>query len=122
MESHVLHTVWCNIAGEAEGEIWNWSFLGVKGLNLDFANNIKKQKPFPGLQLSSSIVTKLNPLKRNPTTKIYLTLIFKLSTSLYSRQSTLAGKNIWSDLNNLKISFVQKSTQIISSQKNSYNC
>ena len=28
----VLHTVWCNISGEAAGEIWNWSLLGVKGI------------------------------------------------------------------------------------------
>ena len=34
MESQVLHTVWCNIAGEATGEIWNWSFLGVRGLKI----------------------------------------------------------------------------------------
>ena len=33
MKSQVLHTVSCNIAGEAAGEIWNWSLLGVKGLN-----------------------------------------------------------------------------------------
>ena len=32
MKSHVLHTVWCNISGEAAGEIGDWSFLGVKGL------------------------------------------------------------------------------------------
>ena len=25
MESQVLHTVWCNISGEAAGEIWHWS-------------------------------------------------------------------------------------------------
>ena len=30
MKSQVLHTVWCNISGEAAGEIWNWSLLGVK--------------------------------------------------------------------------------------------
>ena len=24
MKSQVLHTVWCNIAGESEGEIWTW--------------------------------------------------------------------------------------------------
>ena len=30
MKSQVLHTVWCNISGEATGEIWNWSLLGVK--------------------------------------------------------------------------------------------
>ena len=29
MKSQVLHTVWCNISGEAAGEIWNWSLLGV---------------------------------------------------------------------------------------------
>ena len=32
MKSQVLHTVWCYISGEAAGEIWNWSLLGVKGL------------------------------------------------------------------------------------------
>ena len=32
MKSQVLHTVWCNISGEAAGEFWHWSLLGVKGL------------------------------------------------------------------------------------------
>ena len=32
MKSQVLHTVWWNISGEATGEVWNWSLLGVKGL------------------------------------------------------------------------------------------
>ena len=33
MKSQVLHTVWCNISGEAAGEIWyDWSLSGVKGL------------------------------------------------------------------------------------------
>ena len=32
MKGQVLHTVWCNISGEAAGEIWYWSLLGVKGL------------------------------------------------------------------------------------------
>ena len=33
MKSPVLHTVrCCNAVGEAAGEIWNWSLLGVKGL------------------------------------------------------------------------------------------
>ena len=32
MKSHVLHTVWCNMTGEATGEIWTWSLSGVKGL------------------------------------------------------------------------------------------
>ena len=32
MKTQVLHTVWCNISGEAAGEIWNWSLSGVKGL------------------------------------------------------------------------------------------
>ena len=31
-KSKVLFTVWRNIYGEAAGEIWNWSLLGVKGL------------------------------------------------------------------------------------------
>ena len=34
MKSQVLHTVWCNISGEAAGEIWYWSLLGMKGLML----------------------------------------------------------------------------------------
>ena len=32
MNSQVLHTVWCNISGEAVGEIGDWSPLGLKGL------------------------------------------------------------------------------------------
>ena len=32
MKSQVLHTVWCNISGEAAGEIWYWSLLVMKGL------------------------------------------------------------------------------------------
>ena len=28
--------MWCIITGEAAGEIWNWSLLGVKGLNISF--------------------------------------------------------------------------------------
>ena len=34
MKSQVLHTVWCNISGEAAGEIWHWSLSGVKGLSV----------------------------------------------------------------------------------------
>ena len=30
MKSHVLHTVWCNISGEAAGGIWNWSLLWIR--------------------------------------------------------------------------------------------
>ena len=36
----VLHTVWCNISGEAAGKIWNWSLLGVKGLNVRQSGSI----------------------------------------------------------------------------------
>ena len=32
MKSQVLQTAWCNISGEAAGEFWSWSLLGVKGL------------------------------------------------------------------------------------------
>ena len=34
MKSQVLRTVMYNISGETAGEIWHWSLLGVKGLNL----------------------------------------------------------------------------------------
>ena len=40
MKRHNLHTVWCNISGEAAGEIWHWSLLGVKGFKAwDFKSN-----------------------------------------------------------------------------------
>ena len=40
MKSKVLHTVWCNISGEAAGEIWNWS--GMKVLKIPWVcNNVK---------------------------------------------------------------------------------
>ena len=35
MKSWILHTMWCIITGEAAGEIWNWSLLGVKGLMIE---------------------------------------------------------------------------------------
>ena len=38
MKSHVLHTVWCDISGEAAAEIWHWSLLGVKGLMFQTAS------------------------------------------------------------------------------------
>ena len=34
-KSQVLHTVWCYIFGEAAGEIWHWSLLGIKIWMLD---------------------------------------------------------------------------------------
>ena len=36
----VPHTVWCNISGEAVGEIWNWSLLGVKGLMMAYLGSL----------------------------------------------------------------------------------
>ena len=39
MKSQVLHAVWCNISGEATGEIWNWSLLGDKGLTVVHLRN-----------------------------------------------------------------------------------
>ena len=38
-----LHTVWCNISGEAAGEVWNCSLLGVKGLNADLFLEAEKR-------------------------------------------------------------------------------
>ena len=40
MKSQVLHTVWCNISGDAVGEIWNWSFLGMKRLTSSTHTNL----------------------------------------------------------------------------------
>ena len=41
MKSHVLHTVWCYISGEAAGEFGNWSLLRVKGLIVTVMFNTK---------------------------------------------------------------------------------
>ena len=46
MENHVLHTVWCNISGEAAGEVWNWSLLGVKGLKPAEQIHARKDLPY----------------------------------------------------------------------------
>ena len=34
MKSQFLYTVWCDITGEAAGEVWTSSLMGVKGLNV----------------------------------------------------------------------------------------
>ena len=51
MENQVLQTVWCNISGDASGEIWNWSLLGVKDLSWEY---LWKQSSFgkPNIQLT----------------------------------------------------------------------
>ena len=46
MKSQVVHTVWRNIAGEAAGEIRNWSPLGVKGLIDLRRNGSRIQEPY----------------------------------------------------------------------------
>ena len=43
MKSQVLLTVWCNISGEAAGEIWHWSLSGVKGLNWTHFSSIERR-------------------------------------------------------------------------------
>ena len=63
MKSQVLHTVWCNISGEAAGEIWHWSLLGVKGLIL------MSRKP------------ESESAQQPPTGKSKLSLVFLLSRS-----------------------------------------
>ena len=40
MKSQDRHTVWCFVSGEAAGEIWTWSLLGVKGLKPGLKTNI----------------------------------------------------------------------------------
>ena len=40
MKSQVLHTVWCNISGEAAGEIGHWSLLRKRGLTLSIRRAI----------------------------------------------------------------------------------
>ena len=57
MKSQVLHTVWCNISGEAAGEIGDWSLLGVKGLNAFVATLVvnKKSGTCTGGEISSPL-------------------------------------------------------------------
>ena len=45
MKTQVPHTVWCNISGEAAGEIWDWSLPWVKGFKvlLDDSEQFKLQ-------------------------------------------------------------------------------
>ena len=49
MKSHVLHTVWCYSSGEAAGEIWNWSLLGVKWLILLSLRTLWTTRPLVAL-------------------------------------------------------------------------
>ena len=51
MKSQVLHTMWCNISGEAAGEIWKWSLLGVKGLKWWGSPSWKAPCPSVGQQI-----------------------------------------------------------------------
>ena len=46
MKSQVLHTVWCNISGEAAGEIWNWSLLGTTVIEIHFLVTVHLQEPY----------------------------------------------------------------------------
>ena len=36
MKNPVLYTVWCYISGEAAGEIWSWSLLGLRGFTFSW--------------------------------------------------------------------------------------
>ena len=51
MKSQVLHTVWCNITGEAAGEIWTWSLLGVKGLIVFCYHLARERSVIPALHV-----------------------------------------------------------------------
>ena len=62
MKRHVLHTVWCNISGEAAGEIWKWSLLGVKGLKLDLAAAHQEKRPGHPASLQGRPIERLQPL------------------------------------------------------------
>ena len=40
MKIQVLHIVGCNISAEAAGEIWHWSLLVMKGVNVNTAKKL----------------------------------------------------------------------------------
>ena len=75
-----FHSFWCNISGEAAGEIWNWSLLGSESL-------AKKKQLIKG---------RLNIYKESPTghpptlmiyTLIYIYSIFPNLTLLWSGEA-----------------------------------
>ena len=59
--------MWCNISGEAAGEIWSWSLLGVKGLTLA-SHSIKLFY----VLLVHTFVIDHNIISRNPSTESYI--------------------------------------------------
>ena len=57
MESQVLHTAWCNISGEAAGEIWLWSLLFTATSGVDPELMVgQKKKGFFLLNLPTPLV------------------------------------------------------------------
>ena len=81
MKSQVLLTVWCNISGEAAGEIWHWSLLGVKGLK-PWQNGT-----IPSRASSSQPLVHLDKTELLVLDRVGLTLfLVRLATSTNSRQ------------------------------------
>ena len=58
MKSQVLNIVWCHITGEAAGELWNWSVLGVKGLKGNRRTLASYIKLIPSLSLPWTCVSR----------------------------------------------------------------
>ena len=61
MKSQVLHTVWCNISGEAAGEIWKWLTLALPSSKSTFSQ-LYKEKWSDAVIIGSIIIFRLSKL------------------------------------------------------------
>ena len=84
MKSQVLHTVWCNVSGEAAGEIWSWS---LKVLRLLCTH----------LMLQTEVGVTLASTPRDRAGFLIIAMLFSLLISLpvyYLARSVLQHHNI----------------------------
>ena len=87
MKSHVFHTAWCNIYGEAAGEIWNWSLFGGKGFKASGEDALVWIARFPQFAINiitppRSLLWALSGWKASPSEPVRV--LFKISiTSVF---------------------------------------
>ena len=66
MKSQVLLTVWCNISGEAAGEIWHWSFSGMKGLTWTLSKVVILRQLSQACNSTRALTISMRPLPDSP--------------------------------------------------------
>ena len=93
MKSQVLHTVWCNISGEAAGEFWHWSLLGVKGLRV---KTLSSNRSVQGLSWTTNFSLQfLRFLDSTVVKSAWLPFVFLLSTLLQFLLCSMSYREIW---------------------------